>query len=216
MRHAVLTLLAVVIFGIAAAFAFIYTGVYDVSATRPHWPLTYWAMDTVRVRSVKVRAAGITPPADLMDDARIVTGTEHFAAHCASCHGAPGVPRSDIANGLYPKPADLKQSVRIYTPGELFWIVKNGIKMSGMPSWSDHSDDELWGTIAFIEKLPGMSDADYGKLVMTSVMRGGGRHNHGGGEAAPDNMSGPDHSAMPGMPAMPGMTAPAAPDGDRH
>ena len=59
------------------------------------------------MQSVKMRAAGIKPPPDLADDARILGGTEHFAAHCASCHGAPGVPRGDIANGLYPKPADL-------------------------------------------------------------------------------------------------------------
>src|ERR1700712_3502176 len=141
-------------------------------SNQPHWPLTYWAMDKARVHSIKVRAAGITPPPDLMNDTRIVGGTEHFAAHCASCHGAPGVPRGDIAQVLYPKPADLSQSARLYTPGELFWIVKNGIKMSGMPAWADHSDEELWGTVAFIEKLPGMSEADYAKLVMESMKQG--------------------------------------------
>ena len=58
MRAVALTLLAV-----AGAFGFIYTGIYDVSATRPHWPITYWVMDTVRVHSVRLRAAGITPVA---------------------------------------------------------------------------------------------------------------------------------------------------------
>ena len=209
MRTVILTLLAVVILAVAGGFTFIYAGVYDVSAIQPHWPLTYWAMDKARVQSIKARAAGITPPPDLMNDARIVGGTEHFAAHCASCHGAPGVPRGDIAQGLYPKPADLSQSARLYTPGELFWIVKNGIKMSGMPAWADHSDDELWGTVAFIEKLPGMSEADYAKLVMESMKQGGG-HSHGSGEE-PGSMPGMDHSAMPGMPAMPEMDHGAMP-----
>jgi mono/diheme cytochrome c family protein len=221
MRTVILTLLAVVILVVAGAFTFIYAGVYDVSATAPHWPLTYWAMDTVRVQSVKTQAAGIAPPADLMENARVIGGTEHFAAHCASCHGAPGVPRGDIAKGLYPRPADLADAAKRYTPGELFWIVKNGIKMSGMPSWADHSDEEVWGTVAFIEKLPGMSEPDYAKLVMES-MRQGGRHSHGGDDEKPGSMPGMDPSAMPGMPPMPGMDhgampGPApAPDNHKH
>jgi mono/diheme cytochrome c family protein len=199
MRAVLLTLVTVAVLAIAGAFTFIYAGVYDVSATQPHWPVTYWAMDTVRVQSVKARAAGITLPADLGSQANVVAGTSHFAAHCASCHGAPGVPRGDIANGLYPQPADLAQSAKRYSAGELFWIMKNGIKMSGMPAWSDHSDEELWGTVAFVQKLPGMSETDYGKLIMES-MQAGGRHGHGG-------MQGMDHGTMPGMDhgAMPGM-----------
>jgi mono/diheme cytochrome c family protein len=191
MRAVIITLIAVIALTIAGAFTFIYAGVYDVAATHPHWPITYWAMDKVREQSVKARAAGISSPADLGNETRLINGTEHFAAHCASCHGAPGVPRGALAEGLYPKPADLRESAQRYTPGELFWIVKNGIKMSGMPSWSDHSDEELWNTVAFIEKLPTMSEADYAKLVMTTIMQGGGHH-HGA-------MQGMDHGAMPGM-----------------
>jgi mono/diheme cytochrome c family protein len=212
MRIVILTLLSVLVLAIVGAFTFIYAGVYDVSATRPHWPVMYWAMETVRVQSVKARATGITPPPGLTDDAKVVDGTEHYAAHCASCHGAPGVPRGDIANGLYPKPADLTNVAQRYTPGELFWILRNGIKMSGMPAWNDHSDDELWGTVAFLEKLPAMSEADYGKLVMESIAQGGGRHNHGGAEdATAGSMPGMDHSSMPGMRPIPGAAA-AAPE----
>ena len=98
----------------------------------------------------------------------------------------------ETAEGLYPEPADLTHAAQRYTPGELFWILKNGIKMSGMPSWSDHNDEELWGTVAFLEKLPAMSEADYGKLIMES-MKQGGRHGHG------DATPGMDHSSMPGM-----------------
>jgi mono/diheme cytochrome c family protein len=192
MRTILLTLLTVAVLAVAGAFTFIYAGVYDVAATSPHWPVTYWMMETVRTNSIKARAAGITPPQDLSDQTKVVGGTEHYAAHCASCHGAPGVPRGETAEGLYPKPADLTHAPQRYTPGELFWILKNGIKMSGMPSWSDHSDEELWGTVAFLEKLPAMSEADYGKLVIES-MKQGGRHSHG------EMMPGMDHSSMPGM-----------------
>jgi cytochrome c553 len=152
--RAVIVTLTVAILAVGGIFTFIYVGIYDVSATRPHWPITYWTMETLRVHSVQLRADGITPPLGLMDEARIVEGTAHFAAHCASCHGAPGVPRGDLAERLYPKPADLRESTRRYSPGELFWIVKNGIKMSGMPAWNDHSDDELWGTVCLYREAP--------------------------------------------------------------
>jgi mono/diheme cytochrome c family protein len=109
MRGVLLTLLAALGLGVLGTAAFIWFGVYDVSATRPHWPLSYWVMETVRMRSVKVRAAGITPPHGMISDENVLAGVEHFAAHCASCHGAPGVPRGDIAAGLYPRPADLKE-----------------------------------------------------------------------------------------------------------
>jgi mono/diheme cytochrome c family protein len=206
MRTVILTLLTALGLAVLGAFAFIYSGVYDVAATSPHWPLTYWAMDTVRTRSVEMHAKGITPPPWINDETKVVEGTPHFAAHCASCHGAPGVPRGDIADRLYPKPADLKDVAQRYTPGELFWILKNGIKMSGMPSWSDHSDAELWVTVAFLEKLPGMTEQDYGRLVMES-MKMAGRHQHGG-MAMPDGTSMPP--GMPGM-DMKNMPMPAAP-----
>ncbi len=118
-------------------------------------------------------------------------GVEHFAAHCAVCHGAPGVPRGDIAQGLYPRPPDLAKTVKFYSDGELFWIIKNGIKMTGMPAWSDHSDTELWATVAFIKKLPDISEQDYARLVMANMARGG-QHHHGGGEEGRPGPKAPD------------------------
>ncbi len=219
MRTVILTLLTALGVAILGGFAFIYSGVYDVGATRPHWPLTYWAMETVRMHSVKAHAAGIVPPPWIAEETKVVEGTAHFAAHCASCHGAPGVPPGDIADGLYPRPADLKNSAARYTPGELFWILKNGIKMSGMPSWSDHGDYELWVTVAFLEKLPGMTEQAYGKLVIESMGRGG-RHNSGDPDEMPGSMPGMDHGSMPGMvmpgTAMPAMTVPEKSNVHKH
>jgi mono/diheme cytochrome c family protein len=159
---------------------FVYSGVYDIGATTPHWPITHWVMETARVRSIKAHAAGISAPPGLDDPAKLLIGTEHFAAHCAVCHGAPGVPKGDIAQGLYPQPPDLAVTASGYSEGELFWIVKRGIKMTGMPAWIDHSDEELWAIVAFIKELPGMSEQDYARLVMASMAHGG--HHHGGSE----------------------------------
>jgi mono/diheme cytochrome c family protein len=154
-------------------FAAIYAGAYDVAATEPHWPITHWILEMARMRSIKAHSAGITAPPAFDDPANIPIGVKHFAAHCAVCHGAPGVPRGEIAQGLYPQPPDLAVAAKLYSDGELFWIVKHGIKMTGMPAWNDHSDEQLWATVAFLKKLPGMSEQDYARLVMASIAHGG-------------------------------------------
>lgn len=179
MRKIIGTIIVLVAAGLVGGAAFAYSGIYDVAANDPHWPITYRVLDAARVRSIKVHAAGIVAPADLGDQARVVAGTSHFSEHCSTCHSAPGVEASDMADGMYPKPPVLTDVAQRYTPGELFWILKHGIKMSGMPSWTDHGDDDLWNAVAFMEKLPTMSEADYGKLVMAS-MAAGGHHMHGG------------------------------------
>ena len=107
---------------------------------------------------------------------RVLVGIEHYAAHCAVCHGAPGVPKGDIGRGLYPPPPDLAKAVQPYSSAELFWIVKHGIKMTGMPSWSDHSDEEIWATVGFLEKLPAMSEQEYARLLIASMTHGGHSH----------------------------------------
>ena len=172
MRTFLASSLIAVLFVVLAASALIYAGVYDVAATTPHWPATSWLLEVARTRSVKAQAAGIVVPPRLNDPAKVLIGVEHYAAHCAVCHGAPGVPKGDIARGLYPPPPDLAKAAPLYTPAELFWIVKHGIKMTGMPAWSDHSDDELWATVGFLEKLPGMSEEDYAKLVTANIAHG--------------------------------------------
>jgi mono/diheme cytochrome c family protein len=174
-------------------FVVIYAGVYDVSATAPHWPVTRWVMETARIRSIKTHAAGIAVPPDFDDPAKLPIGVEHFAAHCAVCHGAPGVPRGDIAQGLYPPPPDLAKTARLYSSAELFRIVKHGIKMTGMPAWSDHSDSELWATVAFVKRLPGMSEHDYARLVMASIAQGGHHHHDGSEDGRSGPMTGDDH-----------------------
>ncbi len=151
----------------------IWSGVVSVAANDPHLAFTRWIIETARIRSIRMHAANIVPPGNLADPARVVAGTAHFADHCAMCHSAPGVNAEDMADGMYPKPPALTNAARHWTPGELFWILQNGIKMSGMPAWSDHGDAALWNIVAFLEKLPGMSGQKYAELVKASDMAGG-------------------------------------------
>ena len=173
MRTAIASLLMAVLVVPLAAGALIYAGLYDVAATTPHWLVARAILETARVRSIKAHASGLETPLGLEDPAKVLIGVEHYAAHCAVCHGAPGVPKGDIGRGLYPQPPDLAKMPSLYSPPEFFWILKHGIKMTGMPAWRDHTDDELWASVAFLEKLPGMSEQDYARLVMASMAHGG-------------------------------------------
>jgi mono/diheme cytochrome c family protein len=189
---------------VVGGLGFIYSGIYNIAATEPHWPLTRWILETARNRSIDRHAAGIRVPPGLDEETIVVKGVSHFAAHCAMCHGAPGVPRGEIAKGLYPEPPALDRSAANFSDAELFWIVKHGIKMTGMPSWADHGDEEIWATVAFVKKLPAMDSQEYARLLMLSI-RGGG-HRHGddarppagdGGQSASGNHPGSGHEHRP-------------------
>jgi mono/diheme cytochrome c family protein len=183
MRTFLVSLAVVMALTVIGGFAFIYSGFCDVAASEPHWSITRWVLETARTRSIQAHAADIHVPGGLGDPAQLLIGAEHFAAHCAVCHGAPGVSQGEIGEGLNPQPPNLVHSSEHYTPSEMFWIVKHGIKMTGMPAWGDHSDDELWAMVAFIEKLPGMSDQEYAKLITPSRAQAG--HHHDGQEPQP-------------------------------
>ena len=111
------TLAAALAFILIAGAVFVFFGFYDISATAPHSPITSSIIDdATRFRSIKVHAAGIAAPLGLDDPADVLIGVEYFAAHCAACHGAPGVPKGDIARGLYPSPPDLAKAARSAAP----------------------------------------------------------------------------------------------------
>jgi mono/diheme cytochrome c family protein len=177
MKTVFTTVLTLIILGAAGAAAFVYAGVYNIAATDPHWRITYWIMDTARVRSIKTHAEGISIPAGFDDQAKIVAAAGHYGAHCATCHGGPGIDRDEFVAGMYPKPPTLTDAGKRYTAAELFWILKSGIKMSGMPSMADDGDDMLWSTVGFLEKLPRMSPDDYNALWMESQAQAGA-HDH--------------------------------------
>lgn len=149
----------------AGALAFIYSGVYDIAATRPHFAVTQWVLRTVMERSVKRQARDVKVP-DLDDPEKVHIGFKNFHAMCVTCHGAPGTPPSEISKGLYPEAPDLAEAAKNWTSAELYVIVKRGIKMSGMPAWeATHSGEELWALVAFLKVLPSMPAAEYQDAV---------------------------------------------------
>jgi mono/diheme cytochrome c family protein len=92
----------------------------------------------------------------------IEEGFEHYDEMCTTCHCGPGIERSEIGKGLNPRAPDLAKAIKAWAPRQLFWIVKHGVKMTGMPSFSvTHNDEQIWSIVAFIEKLPDMSPEQY-------------------------------------------------------
>ncbi len=171
------TLVVLLVLAFIGAGAFIGLGIYNVAADDPHWSITYRMMETLRERSISTRAADIkVPPLD--DEALIRSGAGNFNSMCVSCHLSPGASDTELSLGLYPVPPTWSE-LGTTDPREAFWVVKHGVKMSGMPAWGKSMDDKyIWGMVALMRQFPKMTAARYQQLVASS-----GGHQHGGGES---------------------------------
>jgi mono/diheme cytochrome c family protein len=160
------TLALIGLLAILAAIAgavYFFGGFYSVAGTAEEPAVVKWALAYVRQASV-VRHAKDRPPASLDDQASVQAGARAFPERgCANCHGAPGVNWAKFSEGLHPYPPDLKEVANERTPQQLFWVIKNGINMTGMPSFGaiEVPDQEIWTIVAFVKKLPSVSDADF-------------------------------------------------------
>lgn len=159
-----LALLVVLVAGGLLAYA--YSGLYDVSATRENGVVSRWLLTTVRQHSIHARLGGIQVPTNLSDPKMVEDGFSHYHEMCEGCHLAPGMDNSEIREGLNPQPPVLAKAVPHTTPAELFWIIKNGVRMTGMPAWgTSHDDQAIWQMVAFLEQLPKMTPAEYQTLA---------------------------------------------------
>jgi mono/diheme cytochrome c family protein len=143
-------------------------GVYDVAATSPHTAFGRWLLDAVQRRSVAVRAGHPASPS-LDDPSLVLLGASVYGEMCVVCHGAPGVDRGEIGRGLTPRPPDLARAAHEWSDAQLFWILKHGIKLAGMPAFGRTYDDRtLWGAVAFVRRLPSLSNADYRAITASA------------------------------------------------
>ena len=143
---------------------FIWSGVYNPGADSPRWKITFAILDAARDSAVEHHASGIARPADLDDPKLILKGAGQYAEMCTNCHLAPGKKNSEMRAGLYPEPPNLSK-VRV-DQREAFWVIKHGLKMTGMPAWGvTHDDATIWSIVAFLQKLPDMTPEQYKAIV---------------------------------------------------
>ena len=115
----------------------------------------------------RARAAAI--PADAKTRANPVPKTDkvivdaraHWADHCASCHANDGSGDTQMGKHMYPQAPDMRQAeTQSLTDGELFYIIQNGVRLTGMPAWggnSDHDTEDSWKLVDFIRHLPSLT-----------------------------------------------------------
>jgi cytochrome c553 len=162
MRFLAFVGLLAIIIAVAAAVYF-FGGYYSVAGTVEDPGLVKWALTRVRTASIQ-RYATDNPPGYLNDAATMQDGARAYLAQgCPTCHGAPGVNWAKFSEGLHPDPPDLKEVAPELSPQQIFWVVKNGINMTGMPSFAaaGAKDEDIWKIAAFVKKIPNVSDADF-------------------------------------------------------
>ena len=155
--------LGLLILLILAGMGFALGGFYPVAASSPHSAPVRWLLTEAREHSVKRSASGLKPPQ--FSPADIREGAGHFKGMCQECHGGPGAEPEEFAAGMNPRPPNLATAAGDLSVSEVFWIEKNGLKMTGMPSFAKTDPDEdLWKVAAFVKAMSAMSASDYAAI----------------------------------------------------
>lgn len=157
MRFLLGFIIGIVVVGVAA-FAYFLLGMAPVATAAAPMPFERYLAGKALHAEI-ARAAPKTVPIPVTE-ANLLAGAKLYKDNCSMCHGLPGQPVSPIAAGEFPKPPHLfkGKGVTDDPPGETFWKVKNGIRLTGMPAFgTSYSDNQLWQVsllLANADKLP--------------------------------------------------------------
>ena len=161
LRHLIAAAILVLVGGAIVVFLYVKSGAFNVAASHPHSSLVEWLTHETMINSVKRRAPEALPP-QRVSAAQLIDGFCQFEAHCVACHGAPAFAREQWVNGLNPQPPYLLDAGRRWSPSQLYWIIRNGIKMTGMPAWRESmSDPEIRDTVALVEAMEQLPPQTY-------------------------------------------------------
>jgi len=140
-------------------------GLVPIKASSGHWPITAWFLHFTMGRSVSTHTIGMKVPA-LDKPGMVLKGATHFETGCFPCHGNPSIPNPRIPMEMTPHPPYLPPIVGQWGPEELYYIVKHGVKFTGMPAWpAQQRDDEVWAMVAFLQKFPELNEQEYRSMV---------------------------------------------------
>jgi mono/diheme cytochrome c family protein len=191
------------VFAAIAAVAVIYSGLFNTTASAPHIRFIGWLTHTTMIHSVRARAGSIDAP-DHFTPQQVREGFVAYQQRCVACHGGPATARADWAGALTPTPPYLLDAARRWSPAELYWIVRDGVKMTAMPAWGEvEPDSRVWSMVAFLEALPDMAPADY--LRMQEAFKAGAAASPRPPESSPRRSPRP----APSRPAVPAPAVPA-------
>jgi cytochrome c553 len=141
------------------------SGIIPISASSGHWAITAWFLDFGKQRSVATHALALEPLA-LDEPWLVMKGAGHYETGCRPCHGSPELRHPRVARAMTPPPPYLPPRISRWEPKELFYMVKHGIKFTGMPAWpSQQRDDEVRAMVAFLLKFPELDAEGYRQLV---------------------------------------------------
>lgn len=147
---------------IVAGLVFVYSGTYNIAASKPHTPIGKWILNTIQTRSIKNHAhrtvdLNLSPSPD--------EAYQAFSSNCVLCHGSLTQKRWAPARSMTPMPPPLHEAAKEWTAGEIAWVIEHGIKMTAMPAFGpSHGREDIERLAAFVNSLPGYTVTEYNLL----------------------------------------------------
>lgn len=149
----------------ATILALVLSGViFNTSAMQPHSKVLSWGVHMTMINSVARRSRGDVPSVPPTRET-LMAGARLYETHCIMCHGGPGIARARWASGMLPTPPYLIDATTRWSHAELYNLVHDGVKMTGMPAWSEvESDRQVAEVVAFLEVMPKMTPDQFARL----------------------------------------------------
>lgn len=156
-----MSLLTVVLVCALAVLLVLVFGLYNVAGNLQHLQPVHTVLEFALRQSVRANARDIDVPALSAPDT-VDRGALCYQQKCMQCHGGPGVAAADFGQAMQPLPGPLIDATQRWHARELYWITRNGLKMTGMPAWEHRmSERDLWSVVAFLQELPQLSPEQF-------------------------------------------------------
>ena len=164
LRHLFLAIVIIAVAGLAAAAFWLKDGIGANTAE----PSALEAAVARRLRSFAIPSSAKAERNPFANDLRAWrSANEHFQEHCALCHDSDGKGRAVVWRSLYPRAPDMTlPATQDLSDGELFYIIQNGVRLTGMPGWSSlHSAEDSWRLVSFVRHLPALTAEELAELA---------------------------------------------------
>ena len=155
-----------------ALAVYLFGGFYSVAAGQKHFDMVAWSLHHISEASIERHSgASSLPPLSTSEPSLIQKGAREFVEEgCVGCHGGPGVKPEKFSEGMRPEPPDLGHVAKHADTSEIYWIVKHGIKMTGMPAFGDHADEnELRAIAEFVKNIKTYSTSEFRGIANRSA-----------------------------------------------